>query len=713
MSANLFNTYTGGDGSFAKSNAKLSALTGDATYSLVFDTKRHSIWTQGTEYGYGFNKLTKTNTGDLPSDALVQNITATDGVISVTYVGASTLNVTYANGAGNADTLDSIHADGLLTDVSFTNDTSNKTKISVTVGTHEEHDSLEIAYASTAGKWKTARNIYIQDSDGTNTGSAVSVDGSAIPYLKLPSAIKANITGNVTGNADTASKWNSNRSFTITDGTHTSTGVNVDGSQDITLNLPSKIKVSTLESTSYTIVGNKLTVSSGGADITGNTTLNNNLTVKGVTYANKGVERTSGGQWKLGYTNAVVKQNGVVGSSWNPVIAQKTPSGDWTFGNLGQEEQMRLIYFTDDQHANDNNTTPYNTPTYSIQFPLKTGTIALLSDNVASATSATTATNLTANPSIQAGTTDTNKVTITAGGKTSSEFTIPFATNATNATTATNLANKPSIQAGTTDTNKVTITAGGKTSSEFTIPYATNAGKLGGTAKDGLLTNVSLWNSGNYVYMSATVGGHTEKDYVEVAYAGSSNFAYLSYYAVQAGQADNAQSANNADYASNSDKVDGYHAGNSSGQVPISNGTKNTNLNADLLDGKHLNEVISGVSLWNSGNYLYMSVSYGDATKQDYVEVAYAGSSNFAYLSYYAVQAGQVENANYASTANYANNSDKVDGYDAGNGSGQVAVSNGTKNTNLNADLLDGYHIAVVSGSLPSTTSSNTIYLVI
>lgn len=37
-------------------------------------------------------------------------------------------------------------------------------------------------------------------------------------------------------------------------------------------------------------------------------------------------------------------------------------------------------------------------------------------------------------------------------------------------------------------------------------------------------------------------------------------------------------------------------------------------------------------------------------------------------------------------------NADTVDGYDAGNGSGQVAVSNGTICTNLNADKLDGFH---------------------
>lgn len=43
------------------------------------------------------------------------------------------------------------------------------------------------------------------------------------------------------------------------------------------------------------------------------------------------------------------------------------------------------------------------------------------------------------------------------------------------------------------------------------------------------------------------------------------------------------------------DMVDGYHAGNASGNVPVSNGTLNINLNADLLDGKHLSEIGGGI----------------------------------------------------------------------------------------------------------------------
>ena len=52
----------------------------------------------------------------------------------------------------------------------------------------------------TTANWGTARNISI--TDGTNTGTAVSVNGSANVSLKLPATIEANLTGN----SDTATK---------------------------------------------------------------------------------------------------------------------------------------------------------------------------------------------------------------------------------------------------------------------------------------------------------------------------------------------------------------------------------------------------------------------------------------------------------------------------------------------------------------------------
>lgn len=48
----------------------------------------------------------------------------------------------------------------------------------------------------TTANWGTARNISISDSAGTNTGTAVSVNGSAAATLKLPATIAAALSGN-------------------------------------------------------------------------------------------------------------------------------------------------------------------------------------------------------------------------------------------------------------------------------------------------------------------------------------------------------------------------------------------------------------------------------------------------------------------------------------------------------------------------------------
>lgn len=68
---------------------------------------------------------------------------------------------------------------------------------------------------------------------------------------------------------------------------------------------------------------------------------------------------------------------------------------------------------------------------------------------------------------------------------------------ATTATTATNLTSAPVLAKGTTNSNKIQITAGGKTSGEFEVPYATKATKdsNGNTinfSKDGVETLLNL-----------------------------------------------------------------------------------------------------------------------------------------------------------------------------------------------------------------------------
>lgn len=69
----------------------------------------------------------------------------------------------------------------------------------------------------------------------------------------------------------------------------------------------------------------------------------------------------------------------------------------------------------------------------------------------------------------------------------------------------------------------------------------------------------------------------------------------------------------------NADLLDNYHAGNASGQVPVSNGTVCTNLNADMVDGLHSSSfltssggtissgslTISGTARFNNNNIEY------------------------------------------------------------------------------------------------------------
>lgn len=99
------------------------------------------------------------------------------------------------------------------------------------------------------------------------------------------------------------------------------------------------------------------------------------------------------------------------------------------------------------------------------------------------------------------------------------------------------------------------------------------------------------------------------------------------------------------------DMVDGYHAGNESGRVPVSNGNLNIDLNSDKLDGEH------GAFYRDAGN----------------------------------LNAGLVPLDRIPSTLT-GKIADMVDGYHAGNESGKVPISNTALNIDLNSDMLDGQH---------------------
>lgn len=127
----------------------------------------------------------------------------------------------------------------------------------------------------TAGKantWTTERNFTIKDHDSSHSGTAVAVNGSQAITLLLPSTIKATLSGNAS-TATSAGKWTTARNFTIKDHDETNAGtaVSVDGSEAITLLLPSTIKA--------TLSGNASTATKVYGTLTNPTNAN------GTTYA--------------------------------------------------------------------------------------------------------------------------------------------------------------------------------------------------------------------------------------------------------------------------------------------------------------------------------------------------------------------------------------------------------------------------------------------
>ena len=106
--------------------------------------------------------------------------------------------------------------------------------------------------ALSANKLTTARTITL--TSGVNKGTATSFDGLSNIEIPLPTTLVANVTGNVTGNADTATKLQTSRKIG---------NANFDGSSDITLDAiggTSKAKTGTLAVASWSSNSQSLTI---------------------------------------------------------------------------------------------------------------------------------------------------------------------------------------------------------------------------------------------------------------------------------------------------------------------------------------------------------------------------------------------------------------------------------------------------------------------
>ncbi len=158
----------------------------------------------------------------------------------------------------------------------------------------------------------------------------------------------------------------------------------------------------------------------------------------------------------------------------------------------------------------------------------------------------------------------------------------------------------------------------------------------------------------------------------------------------------------------NADTVDGYHAGNSSGQIPINNGTLNTNLNADMVDGYHASipNQPNTVAVRDANGNINANItgSVDTATRlTNPVNINFQGdiTANFSFD-------GSVSNIN---VSHVVNNSLRLSNYTAGNSQDQIPISNGIVNVKLNADMVDGFHAnqTPTANTIPVSDSSGKL----
>lgn len=132
------------------------------------------------------------------------------------------------------------------------------------------------------------------------------------------------------------------------------------------------------------------------------------------------------------------------------------------------------------------------------QIPTETQIKAI---KVNSAEAADDATNLTSAPSIAAGTTNANAITVTAGNKKSGEFTVPYAKNAGSASTASSATTAGSATKATQDADGNVITSTYLTKTSASTTYATQ------TTVNSLTTTVGTKANTADVYSKTAADG--------------------------------------------------------------------------------------------------------------------------------------------------------------------------------------------------------------
>lgn len=335
----------------------------------------------------------------------------------------SSLSVNYANSAGNADTVDGYHANGLLTALS-----NSDNGISITVGgTTKSISNISVNYASTAdsahklNKWFDSRvaDLNQQFGDGSlrifhatssTTANKCPSDATVLHlawdnnegwdsqlavgqsqnklYFRGQNNYKWNPWQTVLHDGNSSISGNTikinNTSLTVANSNHNHDNVYL------------KLAGGTMQDQSRIGVNGNLYIgdadnrgwlyfqdiaSQDGTDYwtistNGSAEFEDIITRSDVSVGGQIYRRGINSSWNKGRDNALLRDTSAIG--YHPLWSLKTTNGSWDFGEYnssGWNNIPVLSYITDSNYNSGNNIS-----TYQIKFPLASGTVALTSD---------------------------------------------------------------------------------------------------------------------------------------------------------------------------------------------------------------------------------------------------------------------------------------------------------------------------------------------
>ena len=149
----------------------------------------------------------------------------------------------------------------------------------------------------------------------------------------------------------TAGLYTNNTSITMNGGTITATTFNGNAST------ATKLQTARTISLTGSVTGSGTFDGSGNLSIT--TTTNHShsyLPLTGGTMTGQIKSSKAGGNWIQGRDNACLYQTITTNNNWHPVVGFKTPSGSWTMGNVGDNENCVFSYDTDTNFSAGTNT---------------------------------------------------------------------------------------------------------------------------------------------------------------------------------------------------------------------------------------------------------------------------------------------------------------------------------------------------------------------